>query len=304
MRIYIDVGHGGVDPTGADTGTHGVYNGVNYKENEVNLKIAMAARQALWDLGHTVMLSRSTNVNFGGLVPKADGTYFGRNDSNTIRSAEACKTGQYDVMVSIHNNSYDKATARGYVLIYKTGNGKEAASNKLSDYLSLALTKVLPANDIRTKKNKDGTDWYGILRLQDKPGVLIECAFMSNQQDMAILSDDGYINMLGEAIANGIHKYSGEKAPEKKTETKVEETKEAAVTVDEDLNNEEYKLLYEDLRGKYDKVVEVCNSALDKVNDLDKELKEVKAAKDILLKELSESVSINELLNFINSKTK
>ena len=210
MKIYIDVGHGA---TGEDTGTTGTLNGVLYRENECNLKIALAAMDALVKAGHTVTMSRTENKNITPLI----GNY-GQADSNLIASANYAKAGNYDLMVSIHNNA-GSASARGHQLFYKTGDGREAESKKLANAISGKLATVVAKNSVGTKIGASGADYYGILRLHDKIGVLCECAFMSNASDLAILATK--TAEIGAAIADGINSYLGVKAQENKPATQI-----------------------------------------------------------------------------------
>ena len=202
-KIYIDIGHG---TTGEDSGTSGTLKGVVYNENECNLRIAIAVRDALVKTGHIVALSRAENKNITAKI----GTY-GQADSNLIASANRVKTGDYDLMISIHNNSSTNTAAKGHQLFYKVSNGREAESKKLAEAISGALAAVVVKNSV------SGSDYYGILRLHDKIGVLCECAFMSNSADLAIITSK-YAE-IGTKIAEGVNRYLGVKSSETKQET-------------------------------------------------------------------------------------
>lgn len=198
MKIYIDVGHGA---TGEDTGATGTLNGTVYQENECNLEIALAVRDVLAAAGHNVTLSRTENKNITAKI----GTY-GQADSNLIASANRVKAGGYDLMLSIHNNSSENMAAHGYQLFYKISNGREAESKKLADCIREKLSAVIPENSV------SGSDYYGILRLHDKIGVLCECAFMTNENDLAILAEKP--TQIGAAIAAGVNAYAAAKSPQ------------------------------------------------------------------------------------------
>lgn len=205
-KIYIDIGHGGQDSTGTDTGTSGKYNGTTYTENVVNLNIGLEVKRVLESYGHTVITQRTENVNFGPLV----GSY-NRADSNLINSASNCKNTDCDCMISIHNNAYSNSAARGYVLIYKYGSEATEEQRKKSQELCCCIqdeiSKSFPKNDVRAKLMSNGQDYYGILRLHNKIGVLIECGFMTNSDDMEILVND--YKTIGKEIADGVNKFVG-----------------------------------------------------------------------------------------------
>lgn len=238
MKIYIDVGHG---ESGTDTGATGTLNGTTIRENEQNLRIALAAEKALTSSGHTVTLSRRENKNITELI----GNY-SQSDSNLIASAGKAKSGTYGLMVSIHNNSSDNPDAKGYQLFYKTGNGKAAESKKLAESIGAKLSSIVTKNAITTSLSANGEDFYGILRLHDKVGVLCECSFMTNSSDLQTLyskADD-----IGKAVANGINDYIG------------------VVNITDNENqvsdgvSADYKALYEDLRARADKAIELLKN--------------------------------------------
>lgn len=195
--IYIDVGHG---KTGEDSGASAVSGPTKYYENERNLRIARACRDRLESYGYSVTMSRTTNVNTGNLV----GSY-NRADSNLINSANACKAGKYDAMISIHCNDASNTKARGYWLCYKNDATSKDLCNAIADGFDKRYEgKLIPRNSINTNYTS-----YGILRLHDKPGVLVECGFMSNTVDLhEILCN---YKLIGEAIAEGIANKFGKK---------------------------------------------------------------------------------------------
>lgn len=196
INIYFDVGHG---KTGEDTGTSGTYNGIPIYENEQTLIIARAARDMLVSLGYKVTMSREENVNCTKLI----GSY-SQPDSNMIASAQRCKAGDYELNVSIHINWSKNKKARGYQIIYKTGNGKKESSFSLAKEIAAELKSVIAEHSIYSRVN-NGQDHYGALRLHNKTGVIVECAFMSNQDDVKLLLDNQ--TAIGRAIARGINDY-------------------------------------------------------------------------------------------------
>lgn len=237
-KIYIDIGHGGVDETGVDTGTSGYYNNELYKENEVNLNIGLVVKKTLEELGHKVITQRTENKNFGSLVG-----HYGRADSNLINSASYCKSTDCDCMISIHNNAYSNTNARGYVLIYKAGSEATeeviTKSKELCDCINEKISNVLPKNDVRKVLGNSGKDYYGILRLHNKIGVLIECGFMTNVNDMKALVEN--YEEIGKSIALGINKYvNGE---DEKTPTEIiEELEEEVASLQSELEKSQKQI--------------------------------------------------------------
>lgn len=199
MKIYIDVGHG---ETGSDSGALGSIpdRRIVLRENEQNLIIALSAQKTLLAAGHSVTLSRTKNTNITTPIGK-----YSQADSNLIASANTCKTGTYDLMISIHNNSSTNTEAKGFQLFYKTGNKLADKSKMLADKISTFLEPIVSKNHIGTRASDNGEDYYGILRLHNKVGVLCECAFLSNYYDCITLCDKA--EEIGHALAKGIIAY-------------------------------------------------------------------------------------------------
>lgn len=193
MKIYIDVGHG---KTGSDSGASAVSGKTTYYENDRNLKIATAVAQVLASAGHSPKLSRDSNVDIGNLVGK-----YNRADSNLINSAHAV-TSDYDFMISIHCNDSSDSSSRG---LWLTGKNDELSKKLLNavedgfheDYVPHQHS--IPLNAVYSKWEN-----YGILRLHNRPGILIECGFMSNSKDLHEILCNSY--GIGKCIADSILK--------------------------------------------------------------------------------------------------
>ena len=54
---------------------------------------------------------------------------------------------------------------------------------------------------------------FAVLKAPDIPSILIESAFISNPEEEARLSDEGYQDELAEAIVRGIKKYFAKNPP-------------------------------------------------------------------------------------------
>lgn len=202
MNIYIDVGHG---KTGEDTGTTGYVGSKKYNENEEVLEVAKVIQKECELAGHKVTLSRTTNQNITTPIKKGNGTYYSQADSNLIASANKCKAGDYDFMISLHLNSSSNENATGAQIFYKTGatqTGSQALAEKIED----SLRPLVGINSIGTKVGGNGQDYYGCLRLHDKIGVLIEVVFMSNPKDLKNFTQNR--SKIGKAIAGALNSFA------------------------------------------------------------------------------------------------
>ena len=105
-----------------------------------------------------------------------------------------------DLAVSIHQNSYHEESVFGAQVFYYTtsGEGKAAA-----EILQNELLEIDPENKKREKANNT----YYILKKTEVPTVIVECGFLSNPEEEALLCEDAYQEKLAEGIANGILSY-------------------------------------------------------------------------------------------------
>lgn len=187
-RVFIGVGHGG-----ADSGA--VANGL--KEDNLNLAIALACRDELVRHGVTVGISRTKD--------EAD---------SLAEEIKECNAFKPDYAVEIHNNA---GGGDGVEIFHtlKGGKGKTLAQNILNEIIAIGQN----SRGLKTKKNDQGKDWYGWIRQTKAPACLIECAFVDNKKDIAIIDTAAEQKKMGIAIAKGILKTLGIKWVAEKTYT-------------------------------------------------------------------------------------
>lgn len=187
-KVFIGVGHGGSD-SGA------VANGL--KEKDLNLAIAKACNDELIRHGVSVLMSRTKDEN----DPLAD-------------EIKECNAFNPDYAVEIHNN----AGGGDGVEIYHHfggGKGKTLAQNVLNEVVAIGQN----SRGLKTKKNSSGKDYFGWIRDTKAPACLVECAFVDNKKDIAIIDTAAEQKAMGIAIAKGVLKTLGIKWVAEKTYT-------------------------------------------------------------------------------------
>ena len=185
-KVFIGVGHGG-----ADNGA--VANGL--REDALNLAIAKACNDELIRHGVKVGISRTKDE----ADPLAD-------------EIKECNAFKPDYAVEIHNN----AGGGDGVEIYHHfggGKGKTLAANILKEIVAIGQN----SRGLKTKKNDQGKDYYGWIRHTVAPACLVECAFVDNKKDIAIIDTAAEQKKMGVAIAKGILKTLGIKWVAEKT---------------------------------------------------------------------------------------
>lgn len=173
MKVFIGVGHGGLD-VGA------VANGV--KEKDLNLSIALACRDELVRHGVTVKMSRTKDEN-----------------DTLSEEIKECNAFAPDLAVDIHNNA---GGGDGAEVFYSHlgGKGKTLAENILAEIVKVGQN----SRGVKIRKNSNGKDYYGFIRETSCPAVIVECAFIDNATDLKILATEGDKHSMGVAIAKGI----------------------------------------------------------------------------------------------------
>ena len=193
-KVYIDPGHGGYD-NGA----------VKYvTEDKVNLVMALACRDYLKAHGVEVKMSRTTDTG-----------------TSITKMANAANDWGADLAVSFHNNA---GGGDGFEVYHSIagGTGKTLAANIEAEVEKIGQN----SRGLKTKKNKNGQDYFGFIRLTDMPAVICEGAFVDNKADAAQIDTKAEQQAFGYAYARGILKTLGLKDkgyPPKTTPAKKEE---------------------------------------------------------------------------------
>ena len=187
-KVFIGVGHGGSDP-GAVSG--------KFKESEINLTMALAAKAELERHGVSVGISRIKEEN-----------------DKLAEEIKECKAFNPDIAIECHNNAAGTSTGNGFEVYVQTGTHK-AQSRKMGQAIakrvSSEIGQELRGNDggLRTKLNSNGTDYFGWLRELPCPAVLLEGFFVDGVKDRLDFDTEAEQQAMGKAYAHGVLDYLG-----------------------------------------------------------------------------------------------
>lgn len=185
--VVLDAGHGGYD-----SGTHSKD---GQAEKDLNLIITkkIAAFLSLSDVD--VVLTR-TGDDPPMLVsdPK-------RKRGEILSRAKIAQESGADCFLSVHMNSYPQASCKGSQVFYTAKNPNNPA---LALTLQSAITSLVQPDNQRLAK--ETTQIFLLLQL-DCPAVLLECGFLSNPDEAALLAKEDYQNRLAFSIAAAIIDY-------------------------------------------------------------------------------------------------
>lgn len=185
--VVLDAGHGGVDP--GKVGVDGTL------EKDVNLSLVYKLKAFLEAADVTVILTRDSDE---GLYQSGD-TNKKRADMNA--RCQLIEDQQPDLVVSIHQNSYHEEYVKGAQVFYYTGSEE---GKKLAEILQAGFDTVLGEENTRKAK---ANDQYYLLLHTSCPIVIVECGFLSNWEEAAKLTDQGYQEKLAWSIHLGILRY-------------------------------------------------------------------------------------------------
>lgn len=185
--IVLDAGHGGDDP-----GKIGI-NGS--REKEINLAITKRVKMYLEANDIKVVLTRETD----------EGLYDEGAENKKVqdmkRRIEIMEEASPLATVSIHQNSYTEEYVKGAQVFFHKDSPK---GEQLASLIQEALRKSAdPENHRQIKAN----DSYYLLKKSEKPTVIVECGFLSNSREAALLSTEEYQDRVAWAIHMGIMQF-------------------------------------------------------------------------------------------------
>ncbi|MDD3243264.1 MAG: N-acetylmuramoyl-L-alanine amidase [Eubacteriales bacterium] len=187
MTIGIDPGHGD-----RDQGTQGRSSGVY--EAELNLLVAQELCKILEDAGVNVVMTRTDDTV---IYAQGEGTFKQRDmqHRSQLINESAC-----DLMLSIHMNFFEDGQYGGAQTFYQEGSQKGPA---LAKAIQAAIVAGMQPDNGRKAQAKD----FYMLRETNCPAVLIECGFLSNEQDEQNLQNSDYRAKLCQCIVAGLQDY-------------------------------------------------------------------------------------------------
>lgn len=187
-HVIIDAGHGGVD--GGAVSCTGAY------ESHINLEIA----QRLNDLMHLLGL-RTVMIREDDRSVYTEGTTIAAKKVSDIRQrVRIANTTPNALFLSIHQNNFTEAKYAGTQVFYNHA----PESKLLAERIQTAFRENLnPANRRQSKKSS------GVYLMEhiNCTGILIECGFLSNPKEEALLRDSCYQKRICTVIAATVSQY-------------------------------------------------------------------------------------------------
>jgi N-acetylmuramoyl-L-alanine amidase len=226
VTVVIDPGHGGEDP--------GAIGKAGSQEKNVTLAIARRLKAKI-----------DEQPNMRALLTR-DGDFFIPLQQRVAKARRV----NADLFVSVHADAFVKPTARGSSVFVLSENGASSSAARwlaqkenaadliggvnlgvkdphlartlldlsqtatLNDSLKLARAVLGEIGGINTlHKGHVEQAGFAVLKAPDIPSILVETAFISNPEEEARLTDDGYQDKMADALMSGMRRYFAQNPP-------------------------------------------------------------------------------------------
>lgn len=192
LIIIIDAGHGGFD--GGAVSVDGT------AEKDINLKISLYLNEILNSFGYKTVLTRDKDISLedDGLT-----TIKSRKTSDIHNRMKLMENIDNSIFVSVHQNKYTREKYWGTQVFYSPTHSNE--SILLAESIQKSVVTHLQPENKRIIK-ECGSSVY-LMYKAVKPAVLVECGFLSNNNEATKLNTEEYQKQMAFCIAMGIQDY-------------------------------------------------------------------------------------------------
>ena len=184
LCVVIDAGHGGKDPGAVYKNENGE---IELAEKDVNLTIANKV--------YNILLSEGVNVKYT------------RNTDKFLELKEITDIANgydADLFVSVHINAMENSPDVSGMMVLYNGDALGEKYGINSKEVAVNIDKKIAAAVNIKDRGIVSRPGLWVLRKTNMPAVLIECAFISNADDRAIMTDESALNAFARSIADGI----------------------------------------------------------------------------------------------------
>jgi N-acetylmuramoyl-L-alanine amidase len=190
--IILDPGHGGEDP-----GAVSDYS--QTKEKEINLIIATKLKTLLEEEGYRVWMTRTEDV-----LQYEEGTsnVVAKRRQDLERRKKFIDESNADLAVSIHLNKFPQTKYYGAQVFYPPNFSE---SKKLAQTIQQSIREYVDPNNKREALVKK--EPIIILKNPKVTTAIVECGFLSNEEEEMKLLTESHQDKLAKAIKEGIKAY-------------------------------------------------------------------------------------------------
>lgn len=187
--FILDAGHGGMD--GGAVGADGTL------EKDLNLSITRHIDTILRSAGVKTILTRDTDE----MLSLGDSK---RKKMQDLRARlNFAKANPGAIFVSVHMNNFTQSKYSGLQVYYSPNStGSELLAVTVQNFTKLYLQ---PQND---RLCKPANSAIYLMHRMENIGVLVECGFLSNENELALLKTDAYQKQLAFVLSCSLLEYA------------------------------------------------------------------------------------------------
>lgn len=183
--VILDAGHGGIDG--------GAVSCTGKPESVINLEIALKLEPLFGLMGYDTLMIRREDIS----IHTGGDTIAQKKISDLKERVRIVNETSGGILVSIHQNTFQDSRYSGAQVFY----AKTEGSRELADTVQQRLAYTLDPSNARKCKPSKGV--Y-LLEHIDRPGILVECGFLSNLREESMLRDERYQKKLSAAVATAV----------------------------------------------------------------------------------------------------
>lgn len=189
--IIIDAGHGGED--GGTQSASGIL------EKDINLSVSKKLESLLKKEGfRTAMIREDDRM----IYDSTSNTIRSKKTSDLHNRLKIMKENPGCIFLSIHQNHFTESIYSGAQVFYRPD---DKDSTHLADCIQKSIVSNLQKDN--TRQIKECQSNVFLIYNAVSTAVMIECGFLSNENDAVNLSDDKYQQSLSHAICEGLKNY-------------------------------------------------------------------------------------------------
>lgn len=172
-------------------------------EKGINLNILLCLRDMLEMEGYTVEVTRDTDCSIHD-----DGIEGIANQKSSDMDNRLALFNKHDnaICISIHQNQFTDPAYSGAQMFY---SDNVSGSSALAQIMQDAFVAQLQPNNAREVK-LCGKELY-LCYFSENPTVMVECGFLSNPEEAALLETEEYQQKVAFTIFSGLNQYFDQK---------------------------------------------------------------------------------------------
>ena len=171
---------------------------IGVSEADINLKIALKIQNLLEQAGSTVILTRSDENAIYDIDKK---TLRQKKISDIKNRVNIGNNSEADIFISIHLNKIPQEKYWGWQTFYKK---QDERSKKLANSLQQGLNETIQKDN---KREIMSIENIYIIKHVQIPIAIVECGFLSNEEERQLLQQEDYQSKIAWGIYLGIMDY-------------------------------------------------------------------------------------------------